>query len=141
MTTLANNTITKTSFNQSIFPINLLRSLGINSIHTSHYTVTDIDLLPSETLYDNFHKLPQCLVNDNHAIILYPAFVVNKDNFVSCREGGECNISYFLLTFEKITHRWDTLPRNKKQLKEQYDRNMTIQWPTNYYVYVFTRII
>lgn len=32
--------------------------------------------------------------------------------------------------------RWNTLPKNKKELIDFYNRNMTTQWPTTYYVIV-----
>ena len=31
-------------------------------------------------------------------------------------------------------YRWDSLPKNKKELIQQFDQNKTIQWPTPYYV-------
>ena len=35
------------TYHSSIFPINLLRDLAIESIYTSHYFVSDIDIFPS----------------------------------------------------------------------------------------------
>ena len=90
-----NGTIITQPQDKPIFPINLLRSLGINSIFTTHFMVTDIDLLPSETLYSHFFDIPKPILRDERSAILYPAFVMNKDIFDSCRDGGECNISYY----------------------------------------------
>ena len=88
-----NNTIFKVNFENSLFPINLLRSIGIHSIKTTHFTVMDIDLLPSETLYNNFKLLPECILEDPYSAILVPAFVVNKESFKNCRDTGNCTIS------------------------------------------------
>lgn len=88
-----NNTITRVYFHQPIFPINLLRSLAIHSIQTTHYTVIDIDLLLSNTLYGNFFKLPDCILRDHYSVILYPAFVVNKEEFHTCRNTGNCSLT------------------------------------------------
>lgn len=90
-----NSTITYQVQDNAIFPINLLRSLGINGIHTTHFMVTDIDLLPSNTLYSHFFQIPKPVLRDERSAILYPAFVINKDLFDLCRGGGECNVSYY----------------------------------------------
>ena len=92
---IINNTIYKVNFENPLFPINLLRSIGIHSIKTTHFTVMDIDLLPSETLYDNFKLLPECILEDPYSAILVPAFVVNKESFKNCRDTGNCDISYY----------------------------------------------
>lgn len=88
-----NSTIIYQVEDKAIFPINLLRSLGINGIHTTHFMVTDIDLLPSSTLYNHFFQIPKPILRDERSAILYPAFVINKDLFDLCRNGGECNVS------------------------------------------------
>lgn len=95
ITTMNNGTIERIAFDQPLFPINLLRSLGIHSIQTTHYSVIDIDLLPSKTLHANFLKLPDCVLRDNYSAILFPAFVVNKESFKNCRDNGDCSIAYF----------------------------------------------
>lgn len=53
--TYVNNDIKNdvTSFNNPIFPINLVRDLAIESVETTHFLFADIDYFISKTLRDN----------------------------------------------------------------------------------------
>lgn len=62
----------------SIYPVNTLRDLGIESIKTSHYLLLDIDVLPSINLYNSILLNKGILARDPHNVLLFQLFQFNK---------------------------------------------------------------
>ena len=86
--------------NETIFPINLLRDLAIESIETTHYFVSDIDVFSSETLYQSLMIHNETL-RDPKAVLLLKSFLMNEariDHQLCYRE-GRCNYMYCLWSF------------------------------------------
>lgn len=77
--------------NETTFPINLLRDLAIESIETTHFFVSDIDVFSSETLYESL-MLHQKTLHDPKAVLLLKSFLMNKNkiNHDSCFLEGNC---------------------------------------------------
>ena len=78
-------------FNQTVFPINLLRDLAIESIDTSHFVITDIDAFPSKTLYSSLRAHTKLLTNEK-AVVLIKTFRMNAEgiNLRMCFKKGIC---------------------------------------------------
>ena len=76
---------------ETIFPINLLRDLAIESIETTHYFVSDIDVFSSETLYDSL-MLHNKTLRDPKAVLLLKSFLMNekKIDHEACYTEGQC---------------------------------------------------
>ena len=83
--------------NETIFPINLLRDLAIESIETTHYFVSDIDVFTSETLYKSLMIHNETL-HDPKAVLLLKLFLMNeaKIDHERCYKEGRCNYMYCL---------------------------------------------
>ena len=75
-----------------LYPINLLRAIGVNSILTTHYTVIDVDLFVSQAMREHFKSLPQSLLDDPKAILIYPTFSFNKQSVDDCVANGSCEV-------------------------------------------------
>ena len=79
--------------NKTIFPINLLRDLSIESIDTTHYFICDIDAFPSETLYDSI-VLHNETLHDQKAVFVLKLFKMKTRSrrlYSQCRKYGLCN--------------------------------------------------
>ena len=79
--------------NKTIFPINLLRDLSIESIDTTHYFICDIDAFPSETLYDSI-ALHNETLHDQKAVFVLKLFKMKTRSrrlYSQCRKYGLCN--------------------------------------------------
>ena len=84
---------------ETTFPINLLRDLAIESIETTHFFVSDIDVFfvsdidvfSSETLYESL-MLHQKTLHDPKAVLLLKSFLMNKNKIDhdSCFLEGQC---------------------------------------------------
>jgi glycosyltransferase-like protein LARGE len=89
------------------FPINRCRNLAISQVETTHYLLTDVDLLPSENLYQQILVFgPELLAQPMTAVVV-PAFQYQEkcrlncndlletvprslDTFLECKVRGEC---------------------------------------------------
>ena len=79
--------------NNTIFPINLLRDLSIESIDTTHYFICDIDAFPSETLYDSI-LLHNETLHDHKAVFVVKLFhMITRSRALKkqCSRYGNCN--------------------------------------------------
>ena len=106
-------------YNQSIFPINLLRDFAIESIDTSHYVITDIDAFPSQTLYSSLKEHYKLLKNEK-VVILIKTFrmIPSEASRNKCLKKGDClNMSTFRVW---IKCRWEQVPYSKKELRAMY---------------------
>ena len=72
------------------YPINKLRNLGLDHVTTSHVLVLDIDLIPSEDLYEIAKKIlpKQKLQEDTNTALIVPAFERNIES--TCESFEEC---------------------------------------------------
>lgn len=62
----------------SIYPFNILRDIGIDSIRTTHYLLLDIDVLPSASLYDDIETNRRILMASDHNVLLFQLFQFNR---------------------------------------------------------------
>lgn len=62
----------------SIYPFNILRDIGIDSIKTTHYLLLDIDVLPSASLYDDIETNRRILMASDHNVLLFQLFQFNR---------------------------------------------------------------
>ena len=75
----------------SVFPINLLRNLGIRNIQTSHFMVLDMDLMLSRNMYAELKRLPDWLKKSNDSAILIPLFFLSRDKMLQyCSRLKDC---------------------------------------------------
>lgn len=78
--------------NETIFPINVLRDLAIESIETTHYFVSDIDVFSSDTLYDTilFHK---DLLRNPKTVFILKSFLMSQATIdhSDCFSTGNCS--------------------------------------------------
>lgn len=82
--------IFKDCYTNPIYPVNLLRAIGVNSIHTTHYMVIDPDTMVSETLYTAIRKVSPMLLSDPKMAFLYPTFTYNAHVTDACLSKGNC---------------------------------------------------
>ena len=121
--------------NETTFPINLLRDLAIESIETTHFFVSDIDVFSSETLYlfrDTLWILDASSEDSPWSEGSIVVEVVpyewkqNRSRFLLF--GGELHL-YVASIHITAECRWDQVPRNKTQLLAVYNRTV-VQHPT-----------
>lgn len=55
-----------------IFPINLLRNVGIRNVRTTHYVVMDMDMWPIQNLHSEMTKIPLRVLQDRKSAIIIP---------------------------------------------------------------------
>lgn len=70
------------SVQSSVFPINLLRNLGIRNVETSHFIVLDMDLMLSRNLLSELKKLPSFLKESNDSAVIIPLFFLSRDKIL-----------------------------------------------------------
>lgn len=73
--------------NSSLYPINALRNLAIQNVHTSHFFMSDMDMWPSFSLHDVLQGLPSYILNDDMFAGIIPAFEIEKP---SCSSLADC---------------------------------------------------
>ena len=94
---------TYSHFSEPFFPINLLRDLAIEQIDTTHYFLTDIDLLPTswlymifrmvDTLLDNARMCSDFLSDPNH-LLMIPSFNLNSKQLYKCSKDNSYKLWY-----------------------------------------------
>ena len=80
--------------NSSLYPINALRNLAIQNVHTSHFFMSDMDMWPSFSLHDVLQGLPSYILNDDMFAGIIPAFEIEKP---SCSSLADC-VSKFVFS-------------------------------------------
>ncbi|KAK8811730.1 hypothetical protein WA538_000516 [Blastocystis sp. DL] len=68
------------------YPINLLRNLAIDNSKTNHFWLTDLDMWPSDGLYDAILTLPAEDLRDPKLAIIVPAFEIRSPKCETFRE-------------------------------------------------------
>ena len=56
------------------YPINVLRNMAIRTVRTTHFLVLDVDLWPSEDVYEAAIAVPDALLRRKYAALVVPAF-------------------------------------------------------------------
>lgn len=87
-------------YNETMFPINLLRDLAIETIETTHYFISDIDVFSSVTLYDTIIRHKEVL-KDPKAVFLLKSFKMSTKtiNHKDCFEKGICQQMYSFVKY------------------------------------------
>lgn len=81
----------KREFPEGIYPMNILRDLSIESIHSTHYLLIDIDIFISETLFDSIEQNRQFL-NNHYNILVFQSFQFTRYvNKTECYATGNCS--------------------------------------------------
>lgn len=80
-------------FDNAIFPINLVRDLAIESIHTTHFLFIDIDFFVSSTIQKDIWLFRYFLSKPN-TIFLIPTFALKKSVLSVCRRYRNCETCY-----------------------------------------------
>lgn len=73
-----------------VYPYNVMRNIGIDSISTTHFLLTDIDVLPSTNLYKSIMRQPDLLRNPDN-VILFQLFQFTNTPANQCIT-SKCNI-------------------------------------------------
>ena len=89
---------TRMTFPSTLYPVNLLRDLAIESIHTTHYMNIDADLFVSsscssflssvDTIEQSIQSNLQYLQNERNVLLIVSFGVDKKGGSVRCRIGG-----------------------------------------------------
>ena len=92
------NNGTRSVFSSLLYPVNLLRDLAIESIHTTHYMHIDADLFLSswvdssysfsDTIEQSFQSNIEYLRNERDLLVLLYFKVARKDLVANCRNGS-----------------------------------------------------
>ena len=117
------NKLFKECYSYPIFPINLLRYIGLSTIQTTHYLVVDADLQISSTLQSNFNSIQSKLLNDEKNVFLIPTFMYNMSIVEKCREKHNCQTL------------WNTIPHIKRELYRYLSNSTMTLIPNPYHVY------
>lgn len=67
------------SDDSTIFPINRLRNIGIQSVYTTHYIVMDMDMWPIQSLFEEMQRLPSSVLSDPKSAIIVPLLFFRLD--------------------------------------------------------------
>ena len=76
-------------FDKGLYPYNVLRNIGIESISTTHYLLVDIDVFPSTNLYDSFMRQAD-LLSDPSNVVLFQLFQYTNAPANQCKT-YKCN--------------------------------------------------
>lgn len=75
----------------TIFPINKLRNIGIQSVYTTHYIVMDMDMWPIRSLFEEMKKLPPHVLSDPKSAIIVPLLFFKLDEVLpNCKSYDSC---------------------------------------------------
>ena len=99
-----------------VFPINLLRNIGIKNVRTTHYVVMDMDMWPIQNLHSEMTKIPLRILQDPKSAIIIPLLffdlqqiLPNCTSLISCiteyiwSVGIDCrDLKYFPYTVDEL---------------------------------------
>ena len=75
-----------------VFPVNMLRNLGIRNIETTHFQVLDMDLWPTTNSFHEMMKLPPSLQKGKVAVI-FPIFFFDRKAMLNrCSDLKSCSL-------------------------------------------------
>lgn len=99
----------KIEFSQAFYPINVLRDIGIEAIHTTHYLIMDIDVLPSDNLHSTLmtHK---SVLQDHRSCLIFQ--LLQYDQITPCNS-TKC-FYYLYAILRMVTCSWNMAPRQKE---------------------------
>ena len=100
-------------FDKGLYPYNVLRNIGIESISTTHYLLVDIDVFPSTNLYDSFMRQAD-LLSDPSNVVLFQLFQYTNAPANQCKT-YKCNYQLCVWAGE-ITRSWNIIPTDKAGL-------------------------
>ena len=100
-------------FDKGLYPYNVLRNIGIESISTTHYLLVDIDVFPSTNLYDSFMRQAD-LLSDPSNVVLFQLFQYTNAPVNQCKT-YKCNYQLCVWAGE-ITRSWNIIPTDKAGL-------------------------
>ena len=71
------------------YPVNRMRNIAIENVATTHFFVCDMDLWPSQGLYETILSLSSYILKDDWLAVIVPAFQYNY-NVSSCADLESC---------------------------------------------------
>ena len=94
-------------------PVNHLRNIAIANATTSHVWIMDLNMVPSDKLYERLYDLPLSCLRRTDLAIVVPVFSVH---YMECSSVRECEKKLqFVLPF--ISRLPNDIPHSKKELK------------------------
>ena len=106
-----------------IFPINLLRNVGIRNVRTTHYVVMDMDMWPIQNLHSEMTKIPLKVLQDRKSAIIIPLLFFDLQQILpNCTSLISCITEY---TWSVEIDYSDTFQRvNKYSIPQQYTESI-----------------
>ncbi|KAM7456586.1 hypothetical protein BLSTO_02654 [Blastocystis sp. subtype 1] len=111
----------KRLYPKGLYPLNILRDLAIESIHTTHFFMIDADVFLSKTLYANLRKYANLLTN--HKVVMFiPLFeYANSAALQRCYNTNDCD------------QLWKQIPTVKEDLRIRYNKRQIVQFGKKYH--------
>ena len=102
--------------------VNHLRNIAIANATTSHVWLMDLDMIPSDKLYERLYDLPLSYLQRNDLAIIVPVFSVH---YMECSSVEECEKKSQLVVL--ITPRLpNDIPHSKKELMNCIQRKQCV---------------
>ena len=120
----------KIEFNQAFYPINVLRDIGVEAIHTTHYLIMDIDVLPSDNLHSTL-MMHKSVLQDHRSCLIFQ--LLQYDQITPCNSTKCCYYLYTILRM--VTCRWNMAPRRKESAVEMMQRRVVKSHSNIYQVF------
>ena len=122
----------KRLYPKGLYPLNILRDLAIESIHTTHFFMIDADVFLSKTLYANLRKYANLLTN--HKVVMFiPLFeYANSAALQRCYNTNDCD--QLLWEVWALRRSWKQIPTVKEDLRIRYNKRQIVQFGKKYHV-------
>ena len=104
---------TKKEYPGGIYPLNVLRDIGIDSIETSHYLLLDIDVFPSSDLYMSI-LMNSHLLSGYKSALVFQLFHFNRNLTRGIKKLSAFHELYIIPLV--LSNRWNELPYTKPEL-------------------------
>ncbi|KAK8832486.1 hypothetical protein WA577_002959 [Blastocystis sp. JDR] len=99
----------KQYFPNGMYPVNIMRDLSIESITTTHYMLTDVDVFLSKSIQSTIDSYSDIL-QDHHNLVVLPLFEYRNSSVIQkCFKDGVCG------------RLWNRVPTTKSEVLERFD--------------------
>ena len=101
------------------YPVNIMRDLSIESITTTHYMLTDVDVFLSKSIQSTIDSYSDIL-RDHHNLVVLPLFEYRNSSVIQkCFKDGVCG--QLLCIVIPMMCRWNRVPTTKSEVLERFD--------------------
>ena len=104
---------TKDEYPDGVYPLNVLRDIGIDSIATSHYLLLDIDVFPSSNMYLSI-LMNSHLLSGYTSALVFQLFQYNRNLTKGVKKLSIFHQMYDSMLKSRV--RWNELPYTKSEL-------------------------